>query len=205
MRFQRIGLLLYLIIFCFSWDNFLVAATSDFDFCEMMGLTVHGRCAQDFSEVKTFADAGDADAEISMGQACLDGAYGQPESPVFAFQWFKKAADRGNASAQNELGDMYWQGIGTPINWKEAVRSYKLAAVQNDVNAQFTLGLAYETGHGIDTDSLKAYMWYSIAVSSRPEWASYRDGLAAKMPSDQIERAQEMAARCAGSSFKDCD
>ena len=52
-------------------------------------------------------------------------------------QW----AERGNASAQYNLGVMYAKGQGVRQDYAEAVRWYRRAAEQGDVQAQSNLGV----------------------------------------------------------------
>jgi TPR repeat protein len=61
-----------------------------------------------------------------------------------AVQWFRLAADRGNAEAQGFLGGIFHDGGGgvTP-DYKEAVKWYRLAADQGNAEAQMDLGKAY--------------------------------------------------------------
>lgn len=47
-----------------------------------------------------------------------------------AIQWYKVAADWGNASAQHNLGVMYLQGEEVRPNQKEAFKWLKMAAAQ---------------------------------------------------------------------------
>jgi len=48
-------------------------------------------------------------------------------------------AEQGDASAQSNLGMMYFTGAGVPQDYKTAVKWYKLAAEQGYSNAKFNL------------------------------------------------------------------
>ena len=54
-----------------------------------------------------------------------------------------KAAERGNAAAQFELGECYSNGLGVPQNTEEAVRLFRLSAEQGNAQGQFHLGISY--------------------------------------------------------------
>jgi TPR repeat protein len=68
--------------------------------------------------------------------------------PAKAMQWYLRAAIRGHAAAQNNLGALYFvQG-----NHKKAIYWYRLSAKKGNANAQFNLGLLYELGRGLLKD-----------------------------------------------------
>ena len=52
-----------------------------------------------------------------------------------ALAWYKKAAGKENATAQNQLGRMYETGLGVKQDYTKAVYWYRKAADQNNVNA----------------------------------------------------------------------
>ena len=60
-----------------------------------------------------------------------------------ALREWKPLAEQGDASAQFNLGLMYYDGEGVPQNYKTAVKWYSLAAEQGYADAQFNLGLMY--------------------------------------------------------------
>jgi hypothetical protein len=55
---------------------------------------------------------------------------GTPVNKAEAFKWYKKAAEQGEANAQNNLAFMYNKGEGTPVNKAEALKWYNKAAEQ---------------------------------------------------------------------------
>ncbi|MBR4665552.1 MAG: protein kinase, partial [Lentisphaeria bacterium] len=63
--------------------------------------------------------------------------------------YFRKAAERGNARAQHNLGDCYDNGKGVEKNHSEAVKWYCKAAEQGDAEAQCALGYCYVCGQGV--------------------------------------------------------
>ena len=52
-----------------------------------------------------------------------------------AAQWFRKAADRGVADSQFNLGILYARGIGVEQNLAESFKWFSLAAAQGDADA----------------------------------------------------------------------
>jgi hypothetical protein len=73
----------------------------------------------------------------------------------------RKAAEQGNAVAQNNLGLLYLNGKGVPQDDAEAVKWFLKAAQQDDQKAQFNLGVMYQDGLGIPQDHAEAIKWYS--------------------------------------------
>ena len=69
-----------------------------------------------------------------------------------AVRLYRKAADRGDADAQFNLGTMYDQGEGVKQDFGEAARLFREAADQGDANAQCSLGFMYDQGQGVKQD-----------------------------------------------------
>ena len=59
-----------------------------------------------------------------------DKGYGVPQNFIEAVKWYKKAAEQGNASAQNNLAFLYDKGYGVPQNFIHAHVWYNLAATR---------------------------------------------------------------------------
>ena len=80
------------------------------------------------------------------------------------FEAALKAAEHGDASAQNNLGEMFRDGDGVLEDDAEAVRWFRKAAEQGDAAAQLNLGSMYVTGVGVPKDDDEAYAWCSVAA-----------------------------------------
>ncbi len=109
-----------------------------------------------------------------------------------------KRAEQGDASAQDNLGSMYYNGRGVSQDYKEALRWYRAAAEQGDASAQYGLGFMYYNGQGVPQDYIQAHMWYNLAASDltgddREVAVKNRDSLAENMTSEQIAEAQRLA------------
>ena len=65
---------------------------------------------------------------------------GVPKDYHEALKWYRKAANRGHANAQNSLGLMYQNGRGVPQDYSEAVKWFRKAADQGHADAQNSLG-----------------------------------------------------------------
>ena len=118
----------------------------------------------------------------------------------------KLLAEQGDALAQYTLGLMYYYGNDVPENDAEAVKWYRLAAEQGHVNAQWNLGTMYGKGESVPQNDLKAYVWLSVAVAQGSEDAkTNRDIASERLTRDQKAQGQEIAAKCFGSDYKDCE
>jgi len=73
---------------------------------------------------------------------------------------YMKAAEKGDAGAQYNLGVCYATGNGVKKNAARAVEWYTKAARQGNADAQNNLGQCYITGVGVDKDPAKAVEWF---------------------------------------------
>ena len=61
-----------------------------------------------------------------------DNGQGVAKDEVEAVKWFRKAADQGEADAQNNLGNMYANGQGVAKDEVEAYKWWLLAGAQGN-------------------------------------------------------------------------
>ena len=115
-------------------------------------------------------------------------------------------AEQGHATAQYNLGLMYYEGDGVPENDKTAVKWFRLAAEQGNANAQFNLGFMYVNGTGVIQDYVRAHMWWNIAASSgdTDNALGNRDKVAGMMTPADISTAQKLARECVRKEYKGC-
>jgi hypothetical protein len=104
---------------------------------------------------------------------------GQGVAKDFAesLRWYRKAADQGDAKAQNGLGLMYFRGQGVPQDYGEAARWYRKAADQGYAKSQYNLGNQYYSGQGLPQDREEADRWYHKAADQGDEYAQRALGL----------------------------
>lgn len=101
----------------------------------------------------------------------------QKEREKMAFQWYKKAAELGNAQAQDSLGDCYWNGIGVAEDTKEAEKWYEKSAEQGNAKAQYDLATCYYDGVGVDKDRKKAARLFRRSADQHYADAQYSLGV----------------------------
>jgi uncharacterized protein len=94
----------------------------------------------------------------------LAGVVGCDSEPVSEFEATRKAAEQGDALAQNNLGLMYAHGKGVPENDVEALKWYRKAAEQGNAQAQHFLGGMYFAREGGPEDDAEAVKWFRKAA-----------------------------------------
>ena len=193
-------------------DQGYAAAQSDLGYLYANGQGV----AEDYAEaVKWYRlAAGQGDP---LGQYNLAGMYitghGVRQDYAEGTKWLRLAADQGNGNAQIVLGLAYVSGQGVPQDYSEAAKWICLAADQGALDlahwsgqgrsdraadqalafAQYILGGAYANGQGVPRDFVRAYFWFSSAVSQGNEDAvRAREALTRTMSPAQIAEAQRL-------------
>ncbi|MBF0155114.1 MAG: SEL1-like repeat protein [Magnetococcales bacterium] len=88
----------------------------------------------------------------------------------------RKAAEQGDAMAQNNLGVLYATGQGVPRNHEKSLHWYRMAAQQGHAIAQYNLGGLYYQGQGVPRDEREAAKWYRISAQQGYAAAQYNLG-----------------------------
>lgn len=107
-----------------------------------------------------------------------------------------QCADKGDATAQYDLGVMYYHGVGgVPQDYTKAAQRYSQAAEQNHGGAQNNLALMYESNVGVPQDYVVSYLWISLAAVQGYDGASIkRDIIVKQLTPDQVAYAQQRIA-----------
>ncbi len=108
-----------------------------------------------------------------------------------ALQLLETAALDGNAAAETELGNLYFQGQKLPRDRDRALLWYRRAAKRDYAPAQFQLGNMYLDGAGVLQDDAKALAWFTRAAEQNHEAASE----ALKSLEQQIAEKQRYQSR----------
>ena len=110
-------------------------------------------------ELRKKAEGGDADAQCKLGVE----HYGA-ERYEEAVKWYRQAAEKGHAGAQNRLGRCYYHGRGVEKNHVEAVKLFRQAAEQGHAEAQHDLGGCYYNGEGEEKNHVEAVKLFRQAA-----------------------------------------
>ncbi len=87
----------------------------------------------------------------------------QPDAAK-AFEYYRRAADDGNAAAGNAIGDLYRTGRGVPQDRDRAIQWYRWAADRGSAAASLSLGYMYANGQGVRQDDGEAVELYKHAA-----------------------------------------
>lgn len=114
------------------------------------------------------------------------------QDPSTAAAWYLRAADQGYAAAQFNLGVMYEQGLGVPIDEGEASKWYRRAAEQGYYDAQYNLAHLYASGRGVERDLVMAYVWFGLAAEGDDDAEANRQVIERLLTRDQIDHADQL-------------
>ena len=119
-----------------------------------------------------------------------------------ALQELRPLAERGDAEAQLNLGNMYYKGLGVTQDYAEAMKWYSKAAEQGNAEAQLDVGVMFKEGQGVQQDFVSAHMWMSLAAAHSPKGSGMqtiammqRDILAERMSASQVRKAKKLAKK----------
>ncbi|CAO3629021.1 unnamed protein product [Cunninghamella echinulata] len=84
-----------------------------------------------------------------------------------ALIYWSRSANQNNVDARVKMGDYYYYGIGTPVDYEKAASCYRVA-VEFDVSpmAMWNLGWMYENGIGVAKDYHLAKRQYDNALAT---------------------------------------
>ena len=85
---------------------------------------------------------------------------GVPQDTGEAREGWRLAAEQGDASAQHNLGVVYYTGAGVPQDYTEAAKWFRMAAEQGLAAAQCALGVMHAAGRGVSLDKAEAVKWW---------------------------------------------
>ena len=126
----------------------------------------------EFKLTKLRSELGDPSDYLKLAKLYENGT-GVSQNDSEALEWYRKAAENGNADAQIELGKRYFEGRGVSTNEDEAVKWYTKAAENGNTDAQLALGDRYF----VEQKYSAAAKWYRKAAEQRISNAQYKLGL----------------------------
>ena len=97
-------------------------------------------------KIKKAAEQGNSIAQNNLG-VMYESGDGVEQNFNKAFEWYEKAALKGNDTAQCNLADLYFlhnNEIRQPDAFNKAIEWFEKAASQENAYAQFKLGLIYQ-------------------------------------------------------------
>jgi len=142
-------------------------------------------------------------AEDELGRMYLDAQIYDK-----ALGWFQRAAQAGNAAAEDDLGYAYRYGYGTAVNDAQALRWYTAAAAQGNNDATVSLGSMVQYGEGVPQDFGRAMRYYQVAAARGDDAAIYNIGWMYEMGAGVTRNygaAMQYYLRCAKDGFPEAE
>jgi TPR repeat protein len=110
------------------------------------------------------AAQGNSEAQYLTGWRYQFGDDGLPVDYENAAEWYRQAAEQGHTGAQNQLGNLYSEGLGIEKDPLRALQWYRKAADQGHMTSMANIGNAYYEGNGVTQDYKEAARWYRKAA-----------------------------------------
>ena len=122
---------------------------------------------QAFDRLRQLANGGDAMAQFSMA-TLYDPDFNvskltQPDINT-ALTWYEKAAEHGNANAEEVLGVKYYEGRWVPVDYAKAIFWLEKSAAQGNRLAERMMGVANATGNGVPVNRTQSLEWFKRAA-----------------------------------------
>ena len=111
------------------------------------------------------ASAGQPNAQTSMGWAYMSDYLELAPNYKLAMEWNLKAANQGFGEGSSNIGLLYENGWGMPVNYAAAAKWYLKAIEQgaHSGQAELHLGALYENGRGVGKNlELAEYLYRTV-------------------------------------------
>lgn len=124
------------------------------------------------------AEEGNVDAQLSLGYMYLYGEDGVKMDYAKAFTYYNMAASQGDNIAINNLGSLYFSGIGTERNLTKAAQLFEKAAKLGNTEASINLAFIYLTKNSSLNNPREAIQLLKSASEQGNPTAKYMLGYA---------------------------
>ncbi len=124
------------------------------------------------------AQEGKLDAQLSLGYMYLYGEDGVEIDHKKAFYFYEMAAKQNNAIALNNLGSLYFNGIGTEVNYQKAAELFFQAAQNGSDDAAVNLAFIYLSSDNSDEQHEAAINLFQEAAKAGNNTAKFMLGYA---------------------------
>ncbi|MBQ8466035.1 MAG: sel1 repeat family protein [Alphaproteobacteria bacterium] len=122
-----------------------------------------------FTRVNHQADAGDVNALMTLGYMYLYGLNGVEMNYKKAFEYYQKAADKGDHVAINNLASLYYGGVGVSKNIEKAAELFAKASDMGNIEASLNLAVIYLTNQGsLRNEKAAAVLLKKVAEHNNP-------------------------------------
>ncbi|MGF1711811.1 sel1 repeat family protein [Vibrio kagoshimensis] len=125
-----------------------------------------------YEYMKKVAQAGEVKAMISLADMHYDN-----DQYEKALRWYHKAEQSKDPYVLYSLAVMYFDGEGTPVDYKKGNDYYLASAQAGYSDAMYQLAFSYNDGKGIGQDFSKAAYWFEQAANLGDVSAMYNLGI----------------------------
>ena len=122
------------------------------------------------------AESGDVNAQLALGYAFLYGENEVQPDAQKAFYYYNLAAAQNNHVAINNLGSLYYSGIGTDVDVGKAMDMFEKSQQLGNVEAAVNLAFLYMTDNPRSKDSQKAIHYFEEAARGNNPTAQFMLG-----------------------------
>lgn len=114
---------------------------------------------------------------------------------VNILQELDKRARVGDSECQFQLGYLYANGKGVRQDDQEAVYWYRQAALGGNAKGLIAMAEAFDLGRGVRQNATAAYVLAKAAVAIKPEATVVAIPLKAKLPANELTKAETMSVQ----------
>ena len=98
-----------------------------------------------------------------------------------------KKAEKGDAQAQYDLGEAYYQGYNVEQDYEKALGWYKKSAEKGNLDSIFSIGYMYDNGEFVEENNPEAMKWYLKAANKGNASSQYNLGSMLEDGEDGVE------------------
>lgn len=129
-RIAAVGRVVFAILLAMAASTLGSGRPALADFAEGLEAYDAGDLGAAYAEWLPLAECGDLQAQVALAGILETGGTGLARDLAAAARWYRRAAERGDAVGQMNLGEMYAQGWGLTRDRVRALAWFSLAAAQ---------------------------------------------------------------------------
>ena len=157
-----------------------------------------------FEQSVKLADGGDVNAQLLVGYSYLYGQNGASVDYDKAFEYYARAAMQNDNVGLNNLGSLYYSGIGVGRNTAKAAILFEKAAALGNAEAAVNLGFILISGNGVEKNTAEAMNLFEKASSADNVPARFMYGYAlytGKLRAQNFAAAAPLIRKAADAGF----
>lgn len=157
-----------------------------------------------FEQSLKLASEGDVDAQLAVGYSYLYGANGAEVNYDKAFEYYAMAAVQNDPVGLNNLGSLYYSGIGVERSPAKAHVLFEKAANLGNAEAAVNLAFILISGNGAEKNPAQAMQWFEKSAAQENPTAQFMLGYAyysGKLRPRDYKKAAELVKKAASAGI----